>query len=182
MPWYAIQHKPAQGERAVENLQAQEACCFYPKITVERVVRGKRTQRLEPLFPGYLFINLEPGDPLWGKLRSTRGVLRVIGFGGKSAVVDDDIIADIRAGLEAVTWVPLKDRGEVIGAVLRTRAGVKPLYISPGHRISLTTSIEYVMACLTRYRLPETTRWADGVASARGQRWLERLKNLPGAG
>lgn len=103
MPWYAIQHKPAQGERAVENLQAQEACCFYPKITVERVVRGKRTQRLEPLFPGYLFINLEPGDPLWGKLRSTRGVLRVIGFGGKPAVVDDDIIADIRAGLEAVT-------------------------------------------------------------------------------
>ena len=79
---------------------------------------------------------------------------------------------------EKGAWVPLTDKGETIGAVLRTRPGVKPLYISPGHRISLATSIEYVMACVTRYRLPETTRWADGVASARGQRWLDRLKTL----
>lgn len=78
-------------------------------------------------------------------------------------------------------WVPLEDRGEVIGAVLRTRVGVKPLYISPGHRISLGTAIDFVMACVTRYRLPETTRWADGIASARGQRWLERLNHLPAA-
>lgn len=77
-------------------------------------------------------------------------------------------------------WVPLTDKDEVIGAVLRTRVGVKPLYISPGHRVSLPTAIHYVMACVTRYRLPETTRWADGVASARGQRWLERLRDLTG--
>lgn len=76
-------------------------------------------------------------------------------------------------------WVPLEDKGEVIGAVLRTRAGVKPLYISPGHRISLPTAIDYVMACITRYRLPETTRWADGIASARGQQWLDRLPVKP---
>ncbi|MGM0570980.1 deoxyribonuclease V [Marinobacter sp.] len=81
---------------------------------------------------------------------------------------------------EKGAWVPLKDQEEVIGAVLRTRVGVKPLYISPGHRISLPTAIRYVMACVTRYRLPETTRWADGVASARGQRWLEQLRYLPG--
>lgn len=62
-------------------------------------------------------------------------------------------------------WVPLVDRGETIGAVLRTRAGVKPLYISSGHRISLQTAIRWVMACLTRYRLPETTRQAHRLAS-----------------
>lgn len=72
-------------------------------------------------------------------------------------------------------WTALEDRGETIGAVLRTREGVKPLYISPGHRISLPTAIHYVMACVTRYRLPETTRWADGIASGRGQRWLDQL-------
>lgn len=75
-------------------------------------------------------------------------------------------------------WTPLWDGKEQIGAVLRTRAGVKPLYISAGHRISLPTAIDYVMACVTRYRLPETTRWADGIASARGQRWLDRLSAL----
>ncbi|MCK7543918.1 deoxyribonuclease V [Marinobacter bryozoorum] len=103
--------------------------------------------------------------------------LPAIGVGKSRLTGEHDAVPDRKGA-----WVPLEDRGEVIGAVLRTRAGVKPLYISPGHRISLATSIEYVMACLTRYRLPETTRWADGVASARGQRWLERLKNLPGAG
>ena len=63
------------------------------------------------------------------------------------------------------TYVPLMYHGEQIGAVLRTRDGVKPLYISPGHKISLESSIHYVMQCLTRYRLPETTRWAHRLAS-----------------
>jgi deoxyribonuclease V len=62
-------------------------------------------------------------------------------------------------------WAPLVDASETIGAVLRTRAGVKPVYVSIGHRVSLPTAIEYVMACCTRYRLPETTRWAHRLAS-----------------
>jgi deoxyribonuclease V len=61
--------------------------------------------------------------------------------------------------------VPLLYRGEQIGAVLRTRVGVKPLYISVGHRISLPSALDLVMACTTKYRLPETTRAADGLAS-----------------
>ena len=62
-------------------------------------------------------------------------------------------------------WTPLRGEGEIIGAVLRTRPGVKPLYISPGHRISLETALVYVMRCCTRYRLPETTRHAHRLAS-----------------
>jgi deoxyribonuclease V len=64
-------------------------------------------------------------------------------------------------------WVPLTDHGERVGAVLRTRAGVKPMYVSIGHRVSLPTAIRYVMACTTRYRLPETTRWAHRFAGAK---------------
>ena len=58
-------------------------------------------------------------------------------------------------------WSPLVYRRDVIGAVLRTRAKVKPMYISPGHKISLESSIKYVLACGRGYRLPETTRQAD---------------------
>ncbi|WP_013323824.1 deoxyribonuclease V [Gloeothece verrucosa] len=58
-------------------------------------------------------------------------------------------------------WVELKDRGEIIGAVVRSRTNVKPLYVSVGHRISLATARDYVFKCLTKYRLPETTRLAD---------------------
>ncbi|HEX6289149.1 MAG TPA: deoxyribonuclease V [Herpetosiphonaceae bacterium] len=66
---------------------------------------------------------------------------------------------------ERGSWQPLNDKGEVIGAVLRTRVKTRPLYISPGHRISLPTAIEYVMRCTPKYRLPETTRWAHKLAS-----------------
>ena len=76
-------------------------------------------------------------------------------------------------------WTPLLDRaGDTLGAVLRTRVGTRPLIVSPGHRTDLATALELVMACTTRYRLPETTRWADGLASNRGQRWLARLDAL----
>ena len=66
---------------------------------------------------------------------------------------------------EKGNWVPLMNGPETIGAVLRTRTGVKPLYISVGHKITLPTAIAYVMRCLTRYRLPETTRQAHRIAS-----------------
>lgn len=62
-------------------------------------------------------------------------------------------------------WQPLEDRGERIGAVLRSRQGVKPIYVSPGHRISLESSVAWVMRCITRYKLPETTRQAHSLAS-----------------
>lgn len=63
-------------------------------------------------------------------------------------------------------WRALRDRGEVIGAVLRTRAGVQPVYVSVGHRVSLRTALRLVLACAPRYRLPQTTRLAHRLASA----------------
>lgn len=59
----------------------------------------------------------------------------------------------------------LYHKGEAIGAVLRTRSNVKPVFVSIGHRVDLQTSIAYVLGCCTRYRLPETTRWADKIAA-----------------
>ena len=61
--------------------------------------------------------------------------------------------------------VPLMDKDEQIGVVLRSRTNVKPLYISPGHRVSIDTAHQLVMKCVTRYRLPETTRQAHKLAS-----------------
>jgi deoxyribonuclease V len=66
---------------------------------------------------------------------------------------------------EKGSWQPLWDKGEIVGAVVRSRARVKPLYVSLGHKISLETAIDCVLRCTTKYRLPETTRWADGLAS-----------------
>jgi transcriptional antiterminator RfaH len=102
MTWYALQHKPAQGDRALQHLQNQDIACFYPKISVEKIKGGKRSKKLEPLFPGYLFVNLEQTDPMWSKLRSTRGVLRIVGFANKPAPISDAVIQHIKESLDSV--------------------------------------------------------------------------------
>jgi deoxyribonuclease V len=70
-------------------------------------------------------------------------------------------------GNEVGDWTPLRDGEEVIGAVVRTRAGVKPVFVSIGHRIDLDTAIDFVLRCTRGYRLPESTRYAHRVAGGR---------------
>ena len=62
---------------------------------------------------------------------------------------------------------PLIHRGEQIGVALRTKDKTQPVYVSVGHRMSLETAINYVLQCTPKYRLPETTRLADKLASYR---------------
>jgi deoxyribonuclease V len=63
-------------------------------------------------------------------------------------------------GEEAGSYSELLDNGEVIGAVLRTKSGVKPIYVSVGHRIDLASALQWVIKCCRGYRLPEPTRLA----------------------
>lgn len=67
-------------------------------------------------------------------------------------------------GMDKGLWSELRDRGDLIGAVLRTRAGVKPVYISPGHLADLPSAIELTLRCTTKYRLPEPIRQAHHAA------------------
>ncbi|MBV9998229.1 MAG: deoxyribonuclease V [Verrucomicrobia bacterium] len=64
-------------------------------------------------------------------------------------------------GLTRGSFSELVSRGRVVGAVLRSRDRVKPLYVSPGHRVSISSARELVLKMCTRYRLPEPTRLAD---------------------
>lgn len=68
-------------------------------------------------------------------------------------------------GLEAGDHSPLMHQGKQIGIVLRSRRNVRPLFVSPGHNISLQTACQWVSHCATGYRLPEPTRLADKLAS-----------------
>lgn len=60
---------------------------------------------------------------------------------------------------------PLVDRGETVGAVLRTRTGVSPVFVSTGHRVSLESAVRLVLACCTRWRLTEPVRHAHRAAA-----------------
>jgi len=67
---------------------------------------------------------------------------------------------------------PLLDGEEQIGVVLRTQKGTRPVFVSAGHRVDLTSAVKLVLACCTRYRIPEPTRQAD-IEVAKLKRRLE---------
>ncbi len=81
--------------------------------------------------------------------------------GAKSLLVGTHAPVPAKRG----AWRPLLHKGEVVGAALRTRDGVAPVFVSIGHRVSLETAIQFVLACAPCYRLPETTRAAHRLAS-----------------
>lgn len=68
-------------------------------------------------------------------------------------------------GPEKGAYSLLYDREEVIGAVVRTRSRVKPVFVSVGHKCTLEDAIRISLACTTRYRIPEPTRLAHQAVS-----------------
>jgi len=83
-------------------------------------------------------------------------------------------------GVEPGSYVEVVDRGEIIGAALRTKLRVKPIYVSIGHKVDLETAIYWVMNCCRSYRLPEPTRLAH--LAAGGNLEPERDTMVPKAG
>ncbi len=75
----------------------------------------------------------------------------------KSRLVGEGQEPDLAAG----SYNPLIWQGKVVGLILRTQEGKKPLYLSPGHRITLPECLEITLACVTKYRLPLPVRQAD---------------------
>ncbi|WP_048307198.1 deoxyribonuclease V [Halomonas sp. PR-M31] len=88
-------------------------------------------------------------------------------------------------------WTPLTDRRRaedpedapvdengwvIIGAMLRSRENVKPVIVSPGHRMSQATALQWAIACLGRTKLPEPTRLADRLASRRGKAFADQRR------
>lgn len=69
-------------------------------------------------------------------------------------------------GVKRGAYAPLIDSGDLIGVALRTRTGVKPVFVSPGHRATVDSARELVLRCTTRYRLPEPIRAAHNTAGA----------------
>lgn len=109
--WYLIQCKPRQEVRAEQNLRIQNFSCYCPQHMVEKIHRGKKTVIQQPLFPGYLFINLCKLSDNWHAIRSTRGVLRLVTFANEPLPVADAIIDDIQARLSRVASQPLFKEG-----------------------------------------------------------------------
>ena len=83
-------------------------------------------------------------------------------------------------GLEKGSIEDLHHNGELIGAVVRTRAKVKPVYVSVGHNIDRPSAIDFVLRCCPAYRLPEPIRWAHKLAANPAAADDEKSGPVPG--
>ncbi len=95
--WYLLYCKRGQLLRAKEHLERQFVTCLSPMITLEKVVRGKRTEVSEPLFPNYLFVEFDPERIHTTTVNSTRGVSHFVRFGAMPAIVPSQVIEDLQS-------------------------------------------------------------------------------------
>lgn len=130
--WYVIQCKPREERRALENLERQGFQCYLPTISVERLRHGARRDAAEPLFPGYLFIDLDELIDNWHPIRSTRGVIRLVRFREYPVPVPDEIIAMTRRRLAQDTpRIPYLRPGERVRITQGPFADVEGIFVAP---------------------------------------------------
>lgn len=95
--WFIVYTKPKREALAGENLRRQGYEFYCPLIQEKRCCRGAWCKITEPLFPRYLFINLEQGQDNFAPIRSTIGVIDFVRFGGTPKPVPQKLIAEIKA-------------------------------------------------------------------------------------
>ena len=96
--WFLIHTKPRQEEKAFENLKNQGFDCFYPKILQEHNLKTQLSLKLAPLFPSYLFIQLDTTlrGQSWQPIKSTIGVNRLVTFGAQMPKISEDLIYTLK--------------------------------------------------------------------------------------
>jgi len=101
--WYAVQTKPRQESVAALNLQRQGYNIYLPKIRVRKRRRQQWCKVVEPLFPRYLFIDVNTGEQSTAPVRSTLGVVGLVRFGTQLQAVPEQVISFLKQNEETDT-------------------------------------------------------------------------------
>ena len=131
--WYAVSCKPRQEAVAEENLQRQGFNVYLPRIQVRRRRRGQWLDIVEALFPRYLFILIDPVQRSTAPVRSTRGVVGLVRFGGKPAEVPANVISELMRREDSTSGLHLDSRvqfcaGDSIKLVEGPLAGMEGVF------------------------------------------------------
>lgn len=132
MNWYLVHTKPRQETCALENLQNQGFTCYLPMLACEKLVRGKLQSTCTPLFPRYLFIQLDTQlqGKSWAPIRSTKGVHRLVCFGTDPARVDPALVNALQQHEAQALQQPQKlfTKGEKVHVLEGPFQGLEAIY------------------------------------------------------
>lgn len=133
--WYLLHCKGKQEERAQLNIENQGYSTCLPRIKRQKIVQGKRVERIEPLFPNYIFIHLDSNTANFNALRSTRGVNGFVRFGGMPATVPNEVMTAVLAleqnSENQHTAQPTFSAGEKVTITEGPFAGLQAIYNMP---------------------------------------------------
>ena len=124
--WYLLMTRPKQEDRAKEHLENQAFTLFYPRLRSYKLKAGRQVKVLDPLFPRYLFIQLDELTDQWSTIRSTRGVIKLVKFSEYPAMVPPSIIDSLRS---------LADESGIVD-----QTASKPFIFAPGDKVEITQS------------------------------------------
>jgi transcriptional antiterminator RfaH len=115
--WYVVHTKPSREALAEANLQRQGYAVYVPRMVLSVRRRGQSAERVVPLFPRYLFLQLSEGCQALNPVRSSIGVASIVRFGARYAILPDGIMAQLRlradpeSGLHRLAKRPHLTRG-----------------------------------------------------------------------
>jgi len=130
--WYLVHTKARQEDTAITNLQRQNFRCYMPMLYVEKVRRGKPVVVAEPMFPSYVFVQLDTSGQgqSWSPIRSTLGVRDLVKFGGHPPKVDAELITALheREQLQQSNPQALFAAGDKVVITDGPFAGIEAIY------------------------------------------------------
>jgi len=94
--WYLLQTKFKQENKAAQELRQQNISVFLPLHKLEKMVKGNKVIKEEPLFSRYLFAWLDVENTNWTSIRSTRGISNFVAFGNGPAIVDQAVLEELK--------------------------------------------------------------------------------------
>ncbi len=132
--WYAVHTKARQERVAVEHLTRQHYETYLPLICLPKRLRGRWCEVVEPLFPSYLFVRLDPRRHNVAPIGSTRGVIGLVRFGGNLRPVPHEFVERLRAaqreGDAAIHHEHLFRPGDPVEIVSGPMAGLRAIFLA----------------------------------------------------
>ena len=121
--WYAVNTQPYQEARADENLRRQGFYSWLPRFRRPRKHARRTDHVLAPLFPGYLFVRLDPEIERWRSINGTFGVVRLLCNGDTPLAVPDGLVEEIMQRRDGSGTVVVPLRRLAVGEAVRVAVG-----------------------------------------------------------
>jgi transcriptional antiterminator RfaH len=125
--WYLLQTKFKQENKAAQELRNQNISVFLPLFKLEKMVKGNKVIKEEPLFSRYLFAWLDIENTNWSSVRSTRGISNVVAFGNGPIIVNQAIINALKK-IDLLPIEPYIKIGEKVRFVSGSLEGLSAIY------------------------------------------------------